>query len=51
MSYRMVDIDGVLATPLVHKPSAVKIADQLTDIQSAVSVAATHTAAWNVTPS
>lgn len=40
VNYRLVDIDGVLNNPIVHKPSAVKISGQLDDIQSAVNFAA-----------
>lgn len=48
MSYRLVNIDGVLNNPIVHKPSPVKIADQLADIQAAVGVAVGKQSEWNV---
>lgn len=46
VNYRLVDIDGVLSVPMVHKPSAVKISDQLTDIQAAVNLAASKSGEW-----
>jgi acetyl esterase/lipase len=48
INYRLVDIDGVLSNPMVHKPSAVKIADQLSDVQAAVDFAASKSAEWNM---
>lgn len=47
MNYRLVDIDGVLSTPIVHKPSAVKIADQLADVRAAVTFALSKSGEWN----
>ncbi|WP_256004860.1 alpha/beta hydrolase [Pedobacter deserti] len=48
VNYRLVDIDGVLSTPIVHKPSAVKISDQLLDIQAAVNMAVSKRADWKI---
>lgn len=48
VNYRLVSIDGVLSNPIVHKPSPVKIADQLNDIQAAVNLAASKTAEWGI---
>lgn len=48
VNYRLVDIDGVLSNPIVHKPSPVKVADQLNDIQAAVNLAASKTSEWGV---
>jgi acetyl esterase/lipase len=48
VNYRLVDIDGVLSTPIVHKPSAVKIADQLADIRAAVTFALTQSEEWGI---
>jgi acetyl esterase/lipase len=48
VNYRLVDIEGVTSTPIVHKPSAVKIADQLNDIQMAVNVAASKRREWKM---
>ncbi|WP_285008802.1 alpha/beta hydrolase [Pedobacter faecalis] len=48
VNYRLVDIDGVLSTPIVHKPSAVKISDQLLDIQAAVNMAVSKRGDWKI---
>jgi acetyl esterase/lipase len=48
VNYRLVDMEGILDNPIVHKPSAVKIADQLKDLRSAIEHAATKTIEWNV---
>ena len=48
MNYRLVDTAGILQTPIVHKPSAVRIAEQLQDIKLAVGVAASKAAEWKI---
>jgi len=48
VNYRLVNIDGVLSNPIVHKPSPVKVADQLNDIQAAINVGVSKTAEWGV---
>lgn len=48
LNYRLVDIDGVLSNPMVHKPSAVKISDQLADISAVIAVAASHAGEWKM---
>ncbi|TKC06968.1 alpha/beta hydrolase [Pedobacter frigoris] len=48
VNYRLVNIDGVLSNPIVHKPSPVKIADQLNDIQAAVNLAAAKSSEWRM---
>lgn len=48
VNYRLVNVDGVLSNPIVHKPSPIKIADQLNDIQAAVNLAASKAGEWGV---
>ncbi|MES3016877.1 MAG: alpha/beta hydrolase [Bacteroidota bacterium] len=48
VNYRLVDLDGVLTSPIVHKPSTVKIADQLNDVQAAINFAAGKAGEWNI---
>lgn len=48
MNYRLVDIDGVLNTPIVHKPSEVKIADQLADVRAAVTFGLSKAGEWRM---
>lgn len=48
VNYRLVDADGVLSNPIVHKPSPVKITDQLNDIQAAINLAASKASEWSV---
>jgi len=48
VNYRLVDIDGVMSNPMVHKPSAIKIADQLNDIQAAINLAASKAGEWKM---
>lgn len=50
-NYRLVDISGVLDNPMVHKPSSVKIAEQLSDIQAAVDFAAAKSSEWKMSSS
>lgn len=46
VNYRLVNIDGVLSNPIVHKPSPVKVADQLNDIKAAVNLAVSKAGEW-----
>lgn len=48
VNYRLVSVDGILSNPIVHKPSPVKIADQLNDIQAAVNLAASRSGEWGI---
>jgi len=48
VNYRLVNIDGVLSNPIVHKLSPVKMADQLNDVQAAINVGVSKTAEWGV---
>jgi acetyl esterase/lipase len=48
INYRLVNVDGVFSTPIVHKPSSVKIADQLNDVESAVKFAVSKAAEWKM---
>lgn len=48
INYRLVDIDGILSTPMVHKPSAIKISDQLSDIHAAVAFALSKSDEWGI---
>ncbi|WP_343306363.1 alpha/beta hydrolase [Chitinophaga niabensis] len=48
VNYRLVSVDGVLNNPIVHKPSPVKIADQLNDIQAAINLAASRSGEWGI---
>lgn len=48
VNYRLVDISGVLDNPIVHKPSNIKISDQLNDIQTAVEFAASKSSEWQM---
>lgn len=48
VNYRLLDLDGVLSNPMVHKPSSVKIADQLSDVQTAVNFAVSKAGEWNM---
>lgn len=48
VNYRLVSIDGVLSNPIVHKPSPIKISDQLNDIQAAVNLAASKSSEWRM---
>ena len=48
VNYRLVNIDGVFSNPIVHKPSPVKIADQLNDIQAAINLAAAKSSEWQM---
>ncbi len=48
VNYRLVDIDGVLNNPIIHKPSSIKIADQLSDVQAAVNFAVSKAGEWNI---
>lgn len=49
VNYRLVDTTGLLISPPVHKASAVRIKEQLQDVDAALSFAATQTQAWNMT--
>lgn len=51
VNYRLVDTSGIFQNPLVHKPSSVRIAEQLQDIDAAIRLAAGKTAEWNVSGS
>lgn len=48
VNHRLVDTTGIFQTPLVHKPSAVRITEQLQDIKAAVELAAGKAAEWKV---
>lgn len=48
MNYRLVDTAGIFQTPLVHQPSAIRIAEQLQDVQAAVRTASAKSEEWNV---
>lgn len=48
MNYRLVDTAGILQTPIVHKPSAVRITEQLQDIKLAVGFAVSKAAEWKI---
>ncbi|WP_257669439.1 alpha/beta hydrolase [Parapedobacter tibetensis] len=48
VNYRLVSIDGVFSNPIVHKPSPVKISDQLNDIAAAVNLAASKSGEWRM---
>lgn len=48
VNHRLVDTSGIFQTPLVHKPSSVRIAEQLQDIKAAVELAAGKAAEWKV---
>lgn len=48
INYRLVDSSGLLQTPVVHQLSAVKISDQLADIQLAVNTIVTQVPGWKI---
>lgn len=47
LSHRLVDTTGMFANPTVHKPSAIKIADQLQDIDAAIREYISSAPGWN----
>ncbi|MET0393984.1 MAG: alpha/beta hydrolase [Chitinophagaceae bacterium] len=49
-NYRLIDATGLDQQPILHQPSAVKIADQLADIRALVNKIATLSAGWQVSP-
>jgi acetyl esterase/lipase len=51
INYRLVDADGVMSNPIVHKPSVVKIAEQLKDIDEAVKHAYSMSEEWKMSTS
>jgi acetyl esterase/lipase len=51
VNYRLVDTSGIFQTPLVHKPSSIRIAEQLQDVGAAIQAAVGKTAEWNVSGS
>lgn len=48
VNYRLVDSTGALNIPVVHKPSAIKIADQLNDVDAAVNFAMGKSTEWGM---
>lgn len=48
VDYRLVDTTGLITLPPVHRPSAVKIADQIADIRAAMQNVAQHASEWVV---
>lgn len=48
INYRLVDSSGALKLPPDHKPSEVKLADQLTDLKSAADYAAARAGEWTI---
>jgi len=45
-NYRLVDSTGALRVPVIHKSSAVKIVDQLADLDAAVNFAISKSSEW-----
>ena len=45
-NYRLVDSTGALRIPVIHKASAVKIVDQLADVDAAVNFAISKSSEW-----
>ncbi|WP_158618177.1 alpha/beta hydrolase [Chitinophaga lutea] len=48
VNYRLVDTTGLFQTPLVHKPSSIRITEQLHDVHTAIQAALAKTGEWNV---
>lgn len=48
VNYRLVDTSGIFQTPMIHKPSSIRITEQLLDVQAAVNFAAGKTGEWNI---
>lgn len=48
VNYRLVDTAGIFQVPIVHKPSAVRITEQLQDIKLAIAMAAGKKTEWNI---
>lgn len=51
INYRLVDTTGLLQTPILHRPSSIKIADQLADIQAAVNKLKMMVPEWQISTS
>ena len=47
-NYRLVDTTGLLATPPLHRPSAITINDQLADIKTLIELIITKATDWQV---
>jgi len=48
INYRLVDSVGLTRTPVLHQPSSIRIADQLSDIKLAVDKITTLVPGWNI---
>lgn len=50
VNYRLVDTTGMLSTPPVHKASAIRIKEQLQDVDAALGFAAARSGEWVMAP-
>lgn len=48
VDYRLVDTTGLLGLPPVHRPSAVRITDQVADVRAAIQEVVQNASAWVV---
>lgn len=46
VNYRLVNSSGLFDPPLIHKPSVIKISDQLADIKAAIGFASSKAEEW-----